>query len=207
MHHSDIIAECLSMRHTIMRGWQGAHRRACHTCIYLYILFTCIYIYMSGSMAVSDSLRSSWKHTPWTATRTVQSASQISSSILQVLVIESHWTDKAHNHGPARCSHPSNWSRGEAPGTIWLYMVNRRCVLFIHYVWNVMCCLHTTVPGCYFALTSCPSTINHSLYLSGTIDHRGTCGETPHALLRVLFTLYLVLSYSIVYAACSNIQL
>ena len=29
-----------------MRGWQGAHRRACRTCIYLYILFTCIYIYI-----------------------------------------------------------------------------------------------------------------------------------------------------------------
>ena len=48
---------------------------------------------------------------------------------------------------------------------------------------------------------------NPVTYLSGTIDHCGTRGETPHALLRVLFTLYLVLSYSIVYAACSNIQL
>ena len=85
------------------------------------------------------------------------------------------------------------------------YMVNRRCVLFIHYVWNVMCCLHTTVPGCYFALTNCLSTINRSLYLSGTIDHCGTRGETLRALLHVLFMLYLVLSYSIVYAACSNI--
>ena len=130
-------------------------------------------------------------------TRIVQSASQISSSILQVLVIESRWTDKAHNHSPAWRSHP--------PAYLRLYMVNRRCVLFIHYVWNVMCCLHTTVQGCYFASTSCLSTINRSLYLSGTIDHCGTRGETLHALPHVLFMLHLVLSCSIVYAACSNI--
>ena len=145
------------------------------------------------------------------ATRIVQSAMQISSSILQVLVIESRWTDKAYNHGLAWHSDSPNRSTG-VPGAISDYSWPTD-VRYLFYVWNAMYCLHTTVQGCYFASTSHLSTIYRSLYLSGTIDHCGIPGGIPggilHASLRTLFTRaftrHLVLSCSIVYTACSNI--
>ena len=121
---------------------------------------------------------------------------------IQVQIIESRWTDKAYNHGLAWRSHPLNQSMG---GYLRQFVANRRRLLFIRYVWNAMCCLHTTVQGCYFASTSRLSTIYHSLYLSGTIDHCRIPSGISHALLHELFTRHLVLSCSIVYTACSNI--
>ena len=138
MHHNDIIAECLSHEAHNHEGVAGCPPLSMpHVYIFIYL-----FIYMSGSMAVSDSVRSSWKHTPWTATRIMQSASQILSSILLVLVIESHWTDKAHNHGPARCSHSSNWSRGEAPGlSDYTWWIGGVCYLFT--MSGMLCVVYT----------------------------------------------------------------
>ena len=60
--YQELIAECLSMRHIILRG------RRVPTVEYAVCIFIYLFIGLSGSTVVNDSLRSLFIHYAWNAT-------------------------------------------------------------------------------------------------------------------------------------------